>query len=220
MARDYEITAYGDGALLLSFGEHIDPVINARVHALAAALRESGERWSVPTPAYASLLVGYDALKVDFGAARSRLAELVDTLPAEVSASNDDLQAIEISVRYSREDGPDLDAVAERCGLTPAQVVEAHSSVVYRAYMLGFSPGFAYLGELPAELDLPRLDTPRPRVPAGSVAIAGRQTAVYPQSTPGGWHLIGRTDAAVWDPSRAQPALITPGAAVRFVPDA
>ena len=84
--------------------------------------------------------------------------------------------------------------MAERCGLTAEQVVEVHTSVVYRAYMLGFAPGFAYLGELPAALELPRLDTPRRRVPAGSVAIAGRQTAVYPQATPGGWHLIGRTD--------------------------
>lgn len=220
MVRDYEITAHGDSALLVTFGEHIDPVINARVHALAAAIRQSGGHWSVPTPAYASLLVRYDALNVDFDAARSLLAGLVDALPAEASASSGDLETIEIRVRYGGDDGPDLDAVAERCGLTPAQVVEAHSSVVYRAYMLGFSPGFAYLGELPSELELPRLDTPRQRVPAGSVAIAGRQTAVYPQSTPGGWHLIGRTDAAVWDPSRAQPALIRAGAAVRFVPDA
>ena len=220
MARDYEITAHGDSALLVTFGEHIDPLINARVHALAAAIRQSGEQWSVPTPAYASLLVGYNAVAVDFDAARSRLAGLVDALPAEVGASNDEPEMIEITVRYGGDEGPDLDAVAERCGLTPAQVIEAHSSVVYRAYMLGFSPGFAYLGELPAELELPRLDTPRQRVPAGSVAIAGRQTAVYPQSTPGGWHLIGRTAAAVWDPFRPQPALIRAGAAVRFVPDA
>jgi KipI family sensor histidine kinase inhibitor len=220
MARDYEITAHGDSALLVTFGERIDPAINARVHALAAAIREADGQWSVPTPAYASLLVAYDALNVDFDSARSRLAELVDALSAEVSARNDDLETIEISVHYGGEEGPDLDAVAERCGLTPAQVVEAHSSVVYRAYMLGFSPGFAYLGELPAELELPRLETPRQRVPAGSVAIAARQTAVYPQSTPGGWHLIGRTDAVVWDPGRARPALITAGAAVRFVPDA
>jgi len=220
MARGYEITAQGDSALLVTFGERIDPVVNARVHALAAAIRGSVGHWSVPTPAYASLLVGYDALKDDFDTARNRLARLVDALPADVSWSHGDRETIEINVRYGGEEGPDLDAVAERCGLTPAQVVEAHSSVVYRVYMLGFSPGFAYLGELPAELELPRLDTPRQRVPAGSVAIAGRQTAVYPQSTPGGWRLIGRTDAAVWDPSRAQPALITAGAAVRFVPDA
>jgi len=91
---------------------------------------------------------------------------------------------------------------------------------LYRAYMLGFSPGFAYLGELAAELELPRLDTPRQRVPAGSVAISGRQTAVYPQSTPGGWHLIGRTTADIWDLGRTLPALIQPGRTVRFVPDA
>ena len=120
-------------------------------------------------------------------------------------------------MRYGGEDGPDLEAVAELVGLTPAHVVEIHSSVLYRAYMLGFSPGFAYLGVLPPELEVPRLGTPRQRVPSGSVAIAGRQTAVYPQATPGGWQLIGRTEAELWNPSREQPALIRAGDTVRFV---
>jgi len=148
------------------------------------------------------------------------LARLLDSVPWGNEEDNPAVETIVIHVRYGGEAGPDLDAVAERCGLTPAQVVEVHASVVYRAYMLGFAPGFAYLGELPGELELERLDTPRQRVPAGSVAIAGRQTAVYPSSTPGGWHLIGRTDAVVWDAGRDQPALIQPGNAVRFVSDA
>ena len=101
--------------------------------------------------------------------------------------------------------------------LAPAQVIELHSSVVYRAYMLGFAPGFAYLGELPSALELPRRESPRQRVPAGSIAIAGRQTAVYPLATPGGWQLIGRTDAPVWNLRREPPALITAGRLVRFV---
>jgi KipI family sensor histidine kinase inhibitor len=210
------IEPHGDAALLVVFGDRIDPKINRRVHAASAVVRAAAGPWSTPVPAYASLLVGYDPLRVSFDEARSALRELLAPLDdADIAEGSGPL--IEIPVRYGGEDGPDLDAVAERCGLTPAQVVEAHLSVVYRAYMLGFSPGFAYLGELPAELELPRRDTPRQRVPAGSVAIAGRQTAVYPQSTPGGWHLIGRTDVSLWDPSRPAPALITAGAAVRFV---
>jgi len=220
MAYDYEITAHGDSALLVTFGKRIDPVINRRVHSAAAAIRAAGSPWSVPVPAYASLLVGYDALVIDFEAAHRRLSHLIDALPIDSDTADTAAAAIVIRVRYGGPDGPDLDAVAERCGLTPAQVVEAHSSALYRAYMLGFSPGFAYLGELAAELELPRLDTPRQRVPAGSVAISGRQTAVYPQSTPGGWHLIGRTTADIWDLGRTLPALIQPGRTVRFVPDA
>jgi KipI family sensor histidine kinase inhibitor len=109
--------------------------------------------------------------------------------------------------------------VAERTSLTPEQVVEAHASVDYACFFLGFTPGFGYLGVLPPELELPRRDEPRTRVPAGSVAIAGRQTAVYPSPTPGGWHLIGHTDAVLWDVHRDPPALLTPGDRVRFVPD-
>jgi KipI family sensor histidine kinase inhibitor len=208
------IEPFGDSALLVTLGDVIDPEINARVHALAVAVRAAGSPWSTPIPAYASLLVGYESRRLSVDEAIERLTALV----AEVGpAAPDAGPLIQIDVVY---DGPDLDAVAERCGLTPADVVEMHSSVVYRAYMLGFSPGFAYLGELPASLELPRRETPRQRVPAGSVAIAGRQTAVYPQSTPGGWHLIGRTDAVLWDAGREAPALITAGAQVRFVPRA
>ena len=121
-------------------------------------------------------------------------------------------------MRYGGADGPDLDAVADRLGLAPAHVVELHASVEYRVFVLGFAPGFAYLGRLPAELLVPRRDQPRPRVPPGSVAIAGWQTAIYPASTPGGWHLIGRTDAVVWDARRSDPALLVAGDRVRFEP--
>lgn len=222
MARDYEIRAHGDAAILVTFGDSIDPTTNRRVHAAAAAIRGirgAGTPWATPIPGYASLLVGYNARQVDY----ENAAAALDTLLSASPEPADDLTpgtVIEIPVHYGGDDGPDLDAVAERTGLTPAQVVDLHASVVYRAYLLGFAPGFAYLGELASELELPRRDTPRQRVPAGSVAIAGRQTAVYPLSTPGGWHLIGRTDLAVWDVQRTPPALIAAGDAVRFVPRA
>jgi KipI family sensor histidine kinase inhibitor len=214
-----EIVHHGDAALLASFGDVIDPAINRRVLAAAAAVRRamrSADHWLTAIPAYASLLVEYDPLRLDSAAAAAELEQVLASAETGEEAADDPV-TIEIAVRYGGGDGPDLDAVAERCRLTAQQVVESHTSVVYRAYMLGFAPGFAYLGELPAALELPRLDTPRRRVPPGSVAIAGRQTAVYPQATPGGWHLIGRTDTPMWDLGRQPPALITPGRRVRFV---
>ncbi|MFE2753715.1 5-oxoprolinase subunit PxpB [Actinosynnema sp. NPDC059335] len=118
-----------------------------------------------------------------------------------------------IPVRY---DGPDLDLVAETAGLTAAEVVELHAGARYRVAFCGFAPGFAYLTGLPEPLRQPRLDSPRTRVPAGSVGVAGEYTAAYPRATPGGWRLIGRTDAPLFDPRRAAPALLTPGDRVRF----
>jgi KipI family sensor histidine kinase inhibitor len=125
---------------------------------------------------------------------------------------------VEVPTRYGGVDGPDLDEVAAMHGLPAAAVIEAHASVEYRAYFLGFAPGFAYLGRVPAAIATPRLPTPRTRVPAGSVGLAGEQTAVYPSDSPGGWRLIGRTDLRVWDPAADAPARIPPGARVRFVP--
>ncbi|MFV2065082.1 MAG: allophanate hydrolase subunit 1, partial [Chloroflexota bacterium] len=113
---------------------------------------------------------------------------------------------------------PDLEEVAARTGLSVEAVVDAHSGTTYRVFMLGFAPGFAYLGTLPASLQLPRRAEPRLRVPSGSVAIAAAQTAVYPHSTAGGWHLLGRTDTVLWDRSAEPPARLRPGDRVRFVP--
>lgn len=222
MRHDYVLRPHGDAAILVTFGDSIDPTINRRVHAAAAAVlaaRRRDDRWATAIPSYATLLVGYDARRVDYENAAAALDVLLSANPEPADDTLADA-VVEISVRYGGDDGPDLDAVAERTGLTPAQVIELHSSVVYRAYLLGFAPGFAYLGQLAAQLDLPRRDTPRQRVPAGSVGIAGRQTAVYPLSTPGGWHLIGRTDLLVWDVRRSPPALIAAGNSVRFVPRA
>ena len=219
-AESPSITPYGDAALLVEFDERIDPVINTRVHELAHLVRDDaagGTPWAAPIPAYASLLVPYDALRLTILEATERLSDLGAQLSSS-SVAVDDHPVLEIPVTYGGDGGPDLEDVARRTGLTQAGVVELHSSTTYRAYMLGFAPGFAYLGTLPEQLRVPRRDTPRQRVPAGSVAIAGAQTAVYPLSTPGGWHLIGRTDLVMWDARRDPPAMIEAGRAVRFVP--
>ncbi len=213
---------FGDSALLVILGEIVDVELNRRAHALAAAVGRDRERgpvaWGSPVPGYASVLVPYDPLRTPPVAAQARLAELL--AEAESSDLREDaaFPLIELRVRYGGEDGPDLAAVAERSGLDERAIVELHIGTTYRVFLLGFVPGFAYLGTLPDALELPRRPEPRTRVPAGSVGIAGRQTAVYPFSTPGGWHLIGRTDDRLWDVSRTPPARLQPGQAVRFVP--
>jgi len=229
---------FGDSALLVTFGTTMEVALNAQVHALAAALRDQGGQepgWAVPVPGYNSLLVPYDPEQLTYpqvlDLVETTLAEMADAKTAEGAATNDlTLRSahltpegnaespLEIPVRYGGAGGPDLADVAERAGLTEAAVVALHSGTLYLVFMLGFAPGFAYLGPLPAPLMLPRRATPRPRVPAGSVAIAGGQTGIYPLATPGGWHLIGHTDAPLWEVGRDPPALLRPGAWVRFVP--
>lgn len=216
------IRPFGDEALLVTLGRAIDPRINRRVHALAERVREdtadgSGP-WGTPVPGHASLLVPYDAARATPAQASERLARLLGAAPEGDAGEPGRGRLVEIPVRYGGDAGPDLMAVADRTGLTPAQVAEAHASTEYAVFLVGFAPGFAYLGILPSELVLPRREEPRTRVPAGSVAIAGEQTAVYPAVTPGGWHLIGRTDAVMWDAQRHPAALLRPGDRVRFVP--
>jgi inhibitor of KinA len=167
-------------------------------------------------PAYASILVVFDPVRQDHAglqlSLRRRLAESerVELPPP---------QRIEIPVCYGGEYGPDLDAVAQLHQIPPERVVVLHSSAVYTVYFLGFAPGFGYLGGLPDNIATPRLDTPRARVPAGSVGIAGAQTGVYPFATPGGWRLIGRTPLRMFDPGReARMSLLRTGDQVRFIP--
>jgi len=132
----------------------------------------------------------------------------------------EDVPTVEIPVRYGGDDGPDLEDIAALVGRSPGEVVDLHASAAYRVLFLGFAPGFGYLGPLPTELVLARRATPRVRVPVGSVAIAGPYSAVYPGESPGGWHLLGRSTAAIWDPRREPPAMLAPGTIVRFAPEA
>lgn len=213
------IAAFGDAAVLAIFGEDADPALTELAAALARTV--DAERVGSPAigravPAHASVLVPFDPLLLDAAdaiafvtaAARRATSQTTDSPPDEV---------VEIPVRYGGEDGPDLGQVAEAHGLRPDDVVELHAAARYRVLFLGFAPGFAYLGGLPPELATARRASPRERVPAGSLGIAGVHTGVYPLSMPGGWHLIGRTDVRLFDPSRPDPATLRPGATVRFV---
>jgi KipI family sensor histidine kinase inhibitor len=214
------IEPIGERAVLVTLGDRLDLVVNARARRLAEAVeahRANDGRFGRPVPAAASVLVPFDPLSIDSGEAARIVAELGAL--ADVNDPSVDPVAkrppVEIEVRYG---GPDLAAVAETHGLRPADIVELHAGSIWTAMFLGFAPGFAYLGPLPPELATARRATPRERVPAGSVAIGGDQTAVYPFSMPGGWQVIGHTDLVMWDLARAQPNLLGPGDRVRFVP--
>ncbi|HEX7949539.1 MAG TPA: 5-oxoprolinase subunit PxpB [Candidatus Limnocylindrales bacterium] len=215
------VEAFGDSAVRVTFSGRLGLETSARVHAAAAALTSSVARqagWGQPVAGATSVLVAVDPLDPGVAAATA----LVHQVIAGLRPSGDwpaPRPPIEIPTRYGGADGPDLGTVAELAGLAPAMVVEAHAGVTYRALFLGFAPGFAYLGVLPPALVVPRRAEPRVRVPAGSVGLAGEQTAVYPLESPGGWQLIGRTSAVLWDARRDPPARIRPGDAVRFVPE-
>lgn len=205
----------GDAALVIEFGDRIDPALNARVMALAAALREApidGVTETVPT--FRSLLVHYDPLRLDYAGLAARVGAMVDGLADFVPRR----RHVAIPACYDGDLAPDLDDVAARTGLLPAEVVRLHSATAYQVFMLGFVPGFAYMGVLPEVLRLPRLSTPRLAVPARSLAIAADMTAVYPLVSPGGWRLIGAVPIDLFDIAAAEPALLRPGDEVRFRP--
>lgn len=220
-AAGARIAPMGESALLVVLGEVIDRGLAARARAIAAAIEAAPGSGSFgrPVAAYASVLVPFDPLSLSVDQAMEAVAAIVDgTRPGTTTDAGAEGRLVEVPVRYGGADGPDLEDVARLHGLRPSDVAELHASVEYEAFFLGFAPGFAYLGSLPASLVTPRLGVPRPRVPAGSVAIAGAQSAIYPTDTPGGWRLIGRTDLRPWDVTRDRPALILPGDRVRFVP--
>jgi KipI family sensor histidine kinase inhibitor len=201
----------GEAAVLLSFGEGIDPRLNDRVHAMAARIRAAGLPGILEVvPAYATLAVHFDPLRWDGAALGAQLCALAGgSRPAPG-------RRVEIPVLYGGAAGPDLEALAAHCRLTPEEVVARHAAAEYRVFLLGFVPGFPYLGGLDPALAAPRRATPRQRVARGSVGIAGAQTGIYPLDTPGGWQLIGRTPLALFDPLAPEPCLLRPGDRLRF----
>lgn len=203
-----------DRSLLLVFDDRISLAAHRDVLRLTPLLR-SVRGVSNVHPAYASILVDFDPLAIRHHDVERAAAEL---FAQAASAPFPEPRTVEIPVAYGGDDGPDLEAVAALTGHTPGDVVAIHSSAEYLVYFLGFSPGFPYLGGLPESIAAPRLETPRRRVPAGSVAIGGRQTGVYPIASPGGWRIIGRTSLSLFTPAGDPPALLRMGDHVRFVP--
>jgi KipI family sensor histidine kinase inhibitor len=207
-----QVTAAGDRALLVTVGRIIDPELLGQVLALERALADRKPSGLLSTvPAYASLLCHYDPDVTD----AARLEAIIRQFDGQVDASVPVGPVVDVPTRY---DGPDLADVALKTDLTPARVIEAHAAREYLVYCIGFAPGFTYCGTLPEQLEVPRLASPRLRVSAGSIGIAGRQTGIYAVESPGGWNLIGRTDLRLFDPAADPPARFKPGDRLRFVP--
>ena len=212
----YVFLPVGDCALAVEFGNAISEEINGKVRSLAKALKGAAitgiTEW---VPTYRSLLIYYDPCVISFRRLASLLHGVIGKAGTAIQAGK---RIWEIPVLYGGEYGEDIGFVAAHAGIAPEDVIRLHSAAEYRIYMLGFLPGFAYLGGLDKKLHTPRLKTPRTRIPPGSVGIGGEQTGIYPIASPGGWQLIGRTPARPYDPRRETPILFEAGDYVRFVP--
>ena len=204
----------GDRGLLVEFGAVIDPEINRKVRQVFLVLEKmpiDGVTEVIPT--YRSILIFYDPFQIN----PERLSE--EILDRENKLDKWEMpppEIIEIQVAYGGDFGPDLEFVAQHNGLTPEEVIQIHTSETYLIYMLGFTPGFPFLGGLSERIFTPRRENPRQLVPAGSVGIAKNQTGIYPIDSPGGWQLIGKTPIKLYDPTRSPPILLKPGNYLRF----
>lgn len=206
----------GDSALVVEFGNQISPQISERVRGMYLAIEQANLPAIISlTPTYRSLLVQYDPIVMSYGEMLAELKKLEGNLgKMDLPEPN----VLEIPTLYDGEYGPDLDFVCENSGLSKEEVIHIHSSRDYLIYMLGFAPGFPYLGGMDERIATPRLKTPRTKINSGSVGIAGQQTGIYPIASPGGWQLIGRTPISLYDPQRTPPILYQTGDYLKFVP--
>lgn len=202
-------------SLLLRLADSIDPALPARLASICDLLENNASHWLVDlVPSYTTLLVTWDPLITDYQAVRDQVLDCLRKSDSNTSEAAARLHRI--PVWYSTNSGPDLEAVARHAGITVEEVIRIHSAARYQVYALGFAPGFAFLGETDKLIAMPRKHTPRTRVPAGSVAIANRQTAIYPLESPGGWQLIGLSPVRLFDPQNL--ALLKTGDQVQFYP--
>jgi len=204
----------GDRSLLVELGETIAPDVNRRVQELMLRLQQArlpGVREFAP--GYRSLLVVFDPLTLSPSELKARITEVAGR-PG--SAGLPQAKLLSVPVFYGGDYGPDLEEVAGRLGISTDEVIRLHTETMYRVYMIGFTPGYPYMGELPAALAVPRRSTPRTRVPKGSVGIAQRQTGIYSVESPGGWQIIGWTPIELFDPTRQLPSLLEMGDRVKF----
>lgn len=212
---EYKVLPAGDTALIVEFGDRVDRRLSSLVLALAARLNELRLDGIVETvPTFRSLMVYYEPLVLS----AASLTRCIGELMAGLRITEEGGRLWQLPACYDNRFAPDLDDVAARIGLSSAQLIERHSAVTYHVYMLGFLPGQAYLGDLPIELVLPRRETPRPKIPAGSLAIATTLTSIFPLETPCGWHLVGRSPVPFWEQRPTPRALLAPGDKVIFRP--
>lgn len=209
------IVPFGDSSALIQLGDEIDLEINQHVHALAQLIEASSINGVIEAvPAYATLLVHYNPLVLSFAQIKDRLRVKISQIEETTSRKP---RQVEVPVRYGGEFGVDLEHVARHLHLSVEDVIRIHSKKIYTVYMMGFTPGYPYMGKLGDALIMSRLETPRTRVAAGTVAIAGSQTGIYSIESPGGWRLIGWTPLKLFDPESDSPFLFSPGDEVKFV---
>ncbi len=214
--QNIRILTAGDSSLLVEFGKKISPEINRKITAVMQMMKEQHIEGVVDViPAFCSLLINYDPRVVTYEEIKERIQNLVRL---EIKTGEVRKRIFEIPVCYGGEYGPDLGNIAEHAGLSEKEVIEIHSSRDYLIYMLGFLPGFTYLGGLDERIHTPRLANPRIKINAGSVGIGGSQTGIYPLDSPGGWQLMGMTPVKTYDPDRETPILVEAGDYIRFVP--
>jgi KipI family sensor histidine kinase inhibitor len=214
----YEKVKYltaGDRALVIEFGDKIEEQVNSKIRSLTLAIEREGIIGIIETiPTYRSLMVIYEPMVIE-------LEDLIDKVKS-IQAKMDEMKLpeakiIEIPTLYGGEYGPDIEFVAEHNKISQGEVIKIHTSMEYLIYMIGFTPGFPYLGGMNDKIATPRLQTPRTKIPVGSVGIAGTQTGIYPIESPGGWQLIGRTPVKLYDPYRKNPVLLNAGDYIKFV---
>lgn len=211
-----QILTEGDASLLVVFGNEISPEINHRITAAVQLLKNSQTEGIVDLiPSYTALLINYNPEIIRYGELKTRLEKL---LSQEIKTEKRHGRVVEIPVLYGGEGGPDLHTIAEHAHMTEQEVIDLHSSKDYLIYMIGFLPGFCYLGGLDERLHTPRLANPRLKIREGSVGIGGSATGIYPMESPGGWQLMGLTPVKTYDPSRAVPILLNAGEYIRFIP--
>ncbi|MDC7286865.1 5-oxoprolinase subunit PxpB [Blautia schinkii] len=214
--QNIRILTAGDSSILVEFGKEISPEINRKITATVQLMREQHIEGVVDViPAFCSLLINYDPRVVSYDEIRERMQNLVKV---DASVSEERRRIFEIPVCYGGEYGPDIANIAEHAGLSEEEVIKIHSSRDYLIYMLGFLPGFCYLGGLDERIHTPRLANPRIKINAGSVGIGGSQTGIYPLDSPGGWQLMGMTPVKTYDPGREVPILVEAGDYIRFKP--
>lgn len=214
--QNIKILTAGDASLLIEFGKEISPEINSKITGVVQLMKEQHIEGVVDViPAFCSLLINYDPRVISYDEITKRMKRI---LKMDVRAGETKKRVFEIPVCYGGKYGPDLSFIAENAGLTEEEVIKIHSSRDYLIYMLGFLPGFCYLGGLDERIHTPRLANPRIKISAGSVGIGGSQTGIYPLDSPGGWQLMGMTPVKTYDPNREIPILLSAGDYIRFVP--
>ena len=211
-----KILTVGDSSVLIEFGKEISPEINARIATMIKLMKVQQIEGIVDMiPSFCALLINYDSRVISYSDLNKRLENVLKLdAKAEVAAA----EVFEIPVCYGGKFGPDMANLVEHSGLSEKEIIEIHSGSDYLIYMLGFLPGFPYLGGLDERIHIPRLANPRIKIPAGSVGIGGAQTGIYPLDSPGGWQLLGQTPVKTYDPEREVPILFEAGDYIRFVP--